>query len=87
MISATTALRSPRGRSVIDMRPALGVALSGLTPTTEITPVTSGSCRTRSEISFCSRCISANDTSVPASVTAVIRPVSCSGRKPFGTMR
>ena len=84
MIVSITALRSPRGRSVIDMRPAFGVALSGLTPTTDTTPVTSGSCRTRSETSCCSRCISAKETSVPASVTAVIRPVSCSGRKPFG---
>ena len=85
MISATTALRSPRGFSVMARRPAFGVALSGLTPTTETTPVTSASWRILSATSFCSRCISANETSVPASVTAVIRPVSCSGRKPFGT--
>ncbi len=36
-------LRSSRGLSVMARRPALGVGLSGVTPTTETTPVTSGS--------------------------------------------
>ena len=34
--------------------------------------------------SACSRFISVNETSWPPSITAKIRPVSCSGRKPFG---
>jgi multidrug transporter EmrE-like cation transporter len=45
-----------------------------LTPSTETTPVTSGSRRTASSIWACNRCIWANDTSVPASETAEIRP-------------
>ena len=65
-------------------RPALGVALIGETPITDTTPVTSASLRMMASISACSRCISSNEMSVSASVTAVIRPVSCSGRKPFG---
>ena len=67
-------------------RPALGVALSGLTPMTETTPVTSGSLRIALSTAACSRFISVNETSWPPSITAVIRPVSCSGRNPFGMM-
>ena len=44
-----------------------------------------GPCGWRRRPASCSRCISAKETSGPASVTAVTRPVSCSGRKPFGT--
>jgi hypothetical protein len=67
-------------------RPALGVVLSVLTPITETTPVTSGSARMTDSISPWRRSISSKETSVLASVTAVIRPVSCSGKKPFGMM-
>jgi len=84
MMAATRSSRSPRGFSVMAMRPALGVALSGLTPITETTLATSGSARMMASISACRRCISAKETSVPASVTAVICPVSCIGRKPLG---
>ena len=45
MIGDRRSLRSSRGLSVMASRPAFGVALSGVTPTTETTPVTSGSLR------------------------------------------
>jgi hypothetical protein len=59
----------------------------GLTPITETTPLTSGSRRIASAASPCSRLSSLNDTSCPASITAVISPVSCGGRKPLGMTR
>ena len=65
-------------------RPALGVALSGVTPITETTPVTSGSALIASAALVCRLCISAKETSGPAWVTAVIEAVSCNGRKPLG---
>ena len=55
-------------------------------PITETTPVTSGSAWMAAAAALCRLCISANDTSAPASVTAVIEAVSCSGRKPLGAM-
>ena len=64
----------------------MGVGLSALMPTTDTTPDTSVSLRMASATSFCSRSISAKETSGPASITAVTSPVSCNGRKPFGTM-
>ena len=84
MIASTPDVRWSRAFKVICSRPALGVALSVLTPMTDTTPVTSGSARMTSTTSCSRRCMSPNEISVPASVTAVIRPVSCSGRKPFG---
>ena len=84
--SVTNGLRSSRGLSAIVSRPALGVAFSVVTPTIDTTPVTSGSWRIASTTLACSFCISANEISCPASVTAVISPVSCGGRKPFGMM-
>ena len=86
MMAVTPALRSSRGFKVIFRCPALGVGLSALTPTTETTPSTSASLRTTSTTLLCSRSISAKETSGPASMTAVMRPVSCDGRKPFGTI-
>ena len=76
--------RALRGFSVMVSLPALGVALTGLTPITETTPATAGSARTMSSTARWRRCISVKETSVPASVTAVMRPVSCKGRRPFG---
>ena len=83
-ISPADALRSPRGRKVITSQPAFGVELSLLTPMMDTRPTTSGSFLTASSTSSCRCCICSNETSVPASVTAVISPVSCGGRKPFG---
>ena len=83
-MSSTLARRSSRGRSVMARRPAFGVGFIRLTPRIETRPVTSGSFLIAASTCACSRCIWANDTSVPASDTAEIRPVSCDGRKPFG---
>src|SRR5213082_1908610 len=82
--TAISSRRSPRGFSVITRRPTLVVGLTEPAPITDTTPVTSGSFLMASAASVCRLCISAKDTSGPASVTAVIEAVSCSGRKPFG---
>ncbi len=83
-MASTRSGRSSRGFRLMTSRPALGVAFSVLTPITETTPATLGSVRIAASTCCWRRCISAKDTSVPASVTAVISPVSCNGRKPFG---
>ncbi len=83
-MASTRSARSSRGFRLITSRPALGVAFSVLTPITETTPATLGSLRIAASTCCWRRCISAKETSVPASVTAVIRPVSCNGRKPLG---
>ena len=86
MTVVTGVLRWSRERSVMASRPAFGVALIGVTPMTETTPVTSGSLRIAFSTAACSRFISVKETSCPPSITAKMRPVSCSGRKPFGMM-
>ena len=78
--------RSPRGRSVITRRPTLVVGLTEPAPITETTPTTSGSAWIAAAAAACRLCISAKETSGPASVTAVIDAVSCSGKKPFGAI-
>ena len=83
-MSSTLERRSSRGRSVMARRPAFGVGFIRLTPSTDTRPATSGSFLIAASTWLCRRCICANDTSVPASDTAEIRPVSCDGRKPFG---
>ena len=80
----TSARRSPRGFNVITSRPTLVVGLTDPAPITETTPVTSGSDLIAFAAWVCRLCISAKETSGPASVTAVIEAVSCSGRKPLG---
>ena len=86
MTAFTGAWRSSRERSVMASRPAFGVALIGVTPMTETTPVTSGSLRIAFSTVACSRFISVNEMSCPPSMTAKMRPVSCSGRNPLGMM-
>ena len=86
MIVVTGVLRSSRERRVMASRPAFGEAFIGDTPITDTTPVTSGSLRIAVSTVACSRFISANETSCPPSMTATMRPVSCSGRNPFGMM-
>ena len=84
MTAETSSRRSPRGFSVMTRRPTLVVGLTEPAPITETTPITSGSAWIAAAAAVCRLCISAKETSGPASVTAVIEPVSCSGRKPFG---
>ena len=74
------------GFSAIDSRPVLGVALIVPAPTNETTPVTAGSRRTISATCVCSVARRGIDTLCPASVTAMISPVSCCGRNPLGTI-
>ena len=84
-ISSTHALRSSRGRSVMASRPAFGVGLIGLTPTTETTPVTSGSCADRVlDLRLQPLHLGERHFGARPPITAMIRPVSCGGRKPFG---
>ena len=83
----TVARRASRGFRMIFRCPAFGVGLIELTPITVTTPSTSLSVRRALATVACSRCISAKETSGPASMTALTSPVSCGGRKPLGTMR
>ncbi len=62
-------------------RPTLVVGLTEPAPITETTPTTSGSALMASAASAWRVCISVNDTSGPASVTAVIEAVSCKRQK------
>ena len=80
----TSSCRSPRGLSVITRRPTLVVGLTDPAPITETTPTTSGSAWIAAAAVACRLCISAKETSAPASVTAVIEAVSCSGKNPLG---
>ena len=66
MTVVTVVLRWSRERSVMASRPAFGVALIGVTPMTETTPVTSGSLRIAVSTSACSRFISAERDLLPA---------------------
>lgn len=72
----TSSRRSPRGFKVMTRRPTLVVGLTEPAPITETTPTTSGSALMASAASAWRFCISVNDTSGPASVTAVIEAVS-----------
>ena len=84
--TATSSRRSPRGFSDMTSRPTLVVGLTEPAPMTETTPITSASFWMISAALPWRACISAKDTSGPASVTAVIEAVSCSGRKPLGAI-
>ena len=79
-------LRCSRGFSVIFRWPALGVGLMALTPMIVTTPSTAGFLRIASVAAACRRSISAKETSGPPSSVAMMRPVSCCGRKPLGTI-
>ena len=65
------------------MRPEFGVGLVPSTPTKELRLSTSGSSRMASASAFC-RLAMASEIDCGASVTAWIRPLSCTGKKPFG---
>ncbi len=84
LMMTPTPARSSRGFSTMLSRPAFGVALTVPTPTTEETPATSGSALITPATRCCRRDISSNDTEGSACVTAMMRPVSCGGRKPLG---
>ena len=68
------------------MRPLFSVALLPSTPMNDDRPVHVGLLRGWPCAAACCRsAIAANDTDCGASVIAWIAPVSCTGKKPFGT--
>ena len=84
-ITTATGSRWPIGFSAMVSRPVLGVALIVPAPTNDTTPVTAGSRSTICATSVCSATSGGIDALCAASVTATSTPVSCCGRKPFGT--
>ena len=79
--------RSGRGLRAMVRRPVFGVALIVPAPTKDTTPDTAGSRSAASASWVCRRCMRGMEALWAASVTATITPVSCWGRKPFGTIR
>ena len=73
--------------SVTSMRPLFSVALPPSMPMNDDRPCTSGSCRMARAAACWRSAIAANDTDCGASVITWIAPVSCTGKKPFGTVR
>ena len=67
------------------MRPLLSVALLPSTPMNDDSPVTSGSARIVRAAACCRSAIASNDMDCGASVMTWMAPVSCTGKKPFGT--
>ena len=84
-ITTATGSRWPIGFSAMVSRPVLGVALIVPAPTNDTTPVTAGSRSTISATCVCKSISRGIETLCAASVTATSTPVSCCGRKPFGT--
>ena len=80
-----TGSRCGRGFSAIVICPALAVALIDPAPTNEIMSAMAGSCCTSAANCACRRAMAGMEIAWLASVTATITPVSCAGRKPFGT--
>ncbi|MNL27816.1 hypothetical protein D3C87_1494330 [compost metagenome] len=77
--------RSALGLRLISMRPALSVVFVPSTPMNDETLATAGSCMITFCTASCLRPIAANEVVCEASVMAWITPVSCTGKKPFGT--
>ncbi|MNL57285.1 hypothetical protein D3C87_1808340 [compost metagenome] len=84
---ARSPLRSACGFSAICMRPALSVALLPSTPMNEDTACTSGSSSTRRAAACWRSAMAGNEMDCGPCVMAWIRPVSCCGKKPLGTIR
>ena len=86
MMSCALDLRCSRGLSAMERRPLLVVALVPSEPMNDATLSTSGSWSTTSATARCRSIILANEMSGAASVTPVIWPVSCWGKKPLDTV-
>ena len=84
MIWLAVRLRWLRGLRLISMRPELRVALVPSTPMKELRLSTSGSSRMAATSAFWRLAMASKEIDCGASVTAWIRPVSCTGKKPFG---
>ncbi len=85
MISSAEELRWSRGFSAMVRLPVLVVAFTVPVPTKLATPATSGSRRTMSATSRWRSAIALTEMEGAASVTPMMTPVSCCGRKPLGT--
>ena len=79
--------RTDSGLRLISIRPLFSVAFVPSTPMKDDRLSTAGSCR----ITFASACwrsaMAANDAVCGASEMPWMTPVSCTGKKPFGTTR
>ena len=67
------------------MRPLFGVVLMPSTPMNDESPATSGSFRMTRARACCRSAMAAKEIVPGASETPRITPVSCTGKKPFGT--
>ena len=85
MISEALEARAPRGLSEIERRPLLSVWFVPSEPMNDATLATSGSASTTSATRRCTSIMRGNEISAGACVTPSTRPVSCCGKKPFGT--
>ena len=84
-MSEASPSRSLSGFRLIWMRPTFEVMFVPSTPMNDETLATAGSRVTISVIRCCRSAMAANDTSSGASEMPRMTPVSCSGKKPFGT--
>ena len=71
----------------MSMLPLFSVALLPSTPMNDDRPTTSGSSRMTFAAACCRSAMAANEIDCGASVMAWMAPVSCTGKKPFGTTR
>jgi len=76
----------PRDRSVMERRPLFGVWFVPSAPMNDATEATSGSARTTSASARWRAIMLVKEASGGASDTPMMRPVSCWGKKPLGTM-
>ena len=69
------------------MRPLLSVELVPSTPMNEERLTTAGSSRIRVASACCRSAMAVKEIDCGASVTAWMAALSCTGKKPFGTVR
>ena len=84
MMSLALRLRSLRGLRLISKRPLLSVVLVPSTPIKDDRLTTSGSFRMASASACWRSAIAAKETEEGASLMPWIRPVSWTGKNPFG---
>ncbi len=85
MTSLAVSERDSIDFSVTSMRPLLSVALPPSMPMNDDSPCTSGSCRMTRAAACWRSAIAENEIDCGASVITWMAPVSCTGKKPFGT--
>ena len=87
MISTALTCRSSSGFKLIWMRPLLIVVLVPSTPMKDDRLAIAGSCRSTWASACWRAAMAAKDTVCGASEMPRMTPVSCTGKKPLGTMR